>query len=109
MLAMLVMATTSAIVIAMVDMVTLQMTAIRNTSAWDKARYMAEAGIADGLCQLENDNAWRTGITSTEFPTGSGNTYSLTITDPGTGTLTLTATGISGGFTRKVEATVVIQ
>lgn len=108
-LAMLIMGTVSAIVISMVDMVTMQMTVIRNTIAWDQARYLAEAGIAEGLCQLENDNAWRTGITATQFPALSGNTFAVTVTDPGTGSLVLTSTGIANGVTRKVEATVTFE
>ena len=45
MVALFVMVVVSGIVIGIVDTMTLQYAANRNTIAWDKARYLAEAGV----------------------------------------------------------------
>src|SRR5687768_18501232 len=81
MVAIFLMVVVSGIVISTLDTTMLQYAANRNTLAWDKARYMAEAGAQHACAMLEADSTWRTGITSTEFPTGSGCTYSVTAAD----------------------------
>jgi Tfp pilus assembly protein PilX len=105
MVALFVMVVVSGIVIGVCDTTMLQYAANRNSIAWDKARYMAEAGIQHGSALLDADSTWRTGITSTEFPTGSGCIYSVTAAD-GTGTtVVLTATGTAMGVTRYLTVT----
>lgn len=97
---------TAMIVITMVDTETYQFSALRNTIAYERANYLAEAGVNHALSELENDVTWRTGISSTEFPSGSGDTYSATATD-GTGTRVLvTGTGTADGVTRTLQVTV---
>jgi type II secretory pathway component PulK len=99
-------AVTSGIVASICDTTTLQYTANRNTQAWDKARFLAEAGIQHAYALLEADNTWRTGITSTQFPSGSGDTYAVTATGSSGSNVVLTATGTSSGVTRTIQATV---
>ena len=77
MVALFLMVVISTIVVSTLDTTMLQYAANRNTLAWDQARYLAEAGAQHALALLEADNTWRTGIASTQFPAGSGNTYRL--------------------------------
>ena len=109
MVAIFLMVVVSGIVIATLDTTMLNYAANRNTLAWDKARYMAEAGVQHACALLEADSTWRTGITSTEFPSGSGNTYSVTVVDGASNTIVVTATGTSGGVSRYLTATLKLQ
>ena len=104
--ALFVMAVTSIIVVAILDTETLQYTALRATMDWDRARYLAEAGVQNCLAQLENDITWRAGVSNTEFPTGSGNVYWATAVDGANGTVIVTAWGRAGSVTRSLQTTV---
>jgi Tfp pilus assembly protein PilX len=101
-----VLAITTALVMAVLDTTTLQLTAVRNTGDYDKALYLAGAGVNHALAMLEADSSWRTGIASTQFPSGSGNTYSATAVDGTGGAVVVTGTGIAGSTTRKLQVTV---
>ena len=109
MVAIFLMVVISGIVVATLDTTMLQYTANRNTLAWDKSRYMAEAGVQHACALLEADYTWRTGIPATEFPTGSGNTYSVTVADGANYTIVITSTGTSGGVSRYLTATLRYQ
>ena len=108
MLALFVMAVTAMIVITILDTQTLQYTALRNTVDYDRARYLAEAGIQHALSTLEIDfdqgEATGFSIPATQFPAGSGNTYQATIGPiQADGNRVITAEGTAGGFTRRLE------
>jgi len=105
MTALFVMAVTAVIVISIMDTETMEYSALRNTIQYDRARYLAEAGVAHSMAFLEQDFAWRDGIDSTEFPYGSGDTYSATVTDGPDSTVIITATGTSGRVTRRLQVT----
>lgn len=104
-LALFVMVVTSALVIAVMDTQQLQYATLRHTVDYDQARYLAECGIQHALSALENDITWRTGISSTEFPPGSGNHYSATVTDGAGGLVIIAAEGQAGSFTRRLQVT----
>ena len=84
MTALFVMTVSSVLVISIMDTETLQYSALRNTLDWDRARYLAEAGLQHALAELEADITWRTGISNTQFPAGSGNLYWATAVDGAT-------------------------
>ena len=106
MTAIFVMAVSSVLVISIMDTETLQYAALRNTMDWDRARYLAEAGLQHALAELEADITWRTGVASTQFPSGSGNVYWATAVDGSNGTVVVTAWGQAGSVVRKLETTV---
>ncbi len=101
-----VMALTTALVVSILDGLTLQMTASRNTVYYEQALYLAGAAAHHALAELENNPNWRTGIPSTEFPSGSGNTYSATVGNGITGQVIVTTTGTAGSVTRKLQVTI---
>jgi hypothetical protein len=101
-----VMAMCTAVVVAVLETEMLQMTAVRHTRSYEKALYLAGAGAHHALAELEADSTWRTGIPNTEFPAGSGDTYSATAADGGGGMVIVTGVGTAGGVTRKVQLTV---
>ena len=108
MLALFVMAVTTMIVITILDTQTLQYAALRNTIDYDRARYLAEAGIQHALSTLEidYDQGEISGFTiaATQFPAGSGNTYQATVGPvQADGTRVVTGLGTAGTFTRRLE------
>ena len=97
---------TSAMVVAMLDAETVDMTILRNTADYERAYYMAAAGVSHALAELEENMMWRTGVADQEFPPGSGQTYSVQVTE-GTGNqVVVTGTGVAGGVTRTLQVTV---
>jgi type II secretory pathway component PulK len=105
MLAVFVMAVASMMVITILDTQTLQYSALRNTMHYDRARYLAEAGLHHAMSLLESDfdMSGTTGfsIPNTEYPVGSGSNYSASISAvQADGTRVITATGTSNTFTR---------
>jgi type II secretory pathway component PulK len=97
---------TSALLVGILDTCTTQYSAIRNTTDYEAAQYLAGAAINHAFAELELNPAWTTGIPSTEFPVGSGRTYSATIVAGAGGTVVVTGVGTAGTTTRRLEATV---
>ncbi|MAD80750.1 MAG: hypothetical protein CMJ50_07900 [Planctomycetaceae bacterium] len=104
--ALLVMAATTMVVVAILDTQTMQFTALNNTLDYDRARYLAEAGMSHSLSILEQDITFRGTISQADFPTGSGNSYSATVQDGVDGAILVSASGTSGSFTRRLESNV---
>jgi hypothetical protein len=97
---------TSVLLLGILETAMLEMTAARNSADYERALYLAGAGVHHALSELEEDPNWTGPIPPTEFPAGSGNTYAVT-TAPGSGnTIIVTSTGTSGTLTRTLEATV---
>jgi len=96
----------SVIVVAMLDTHTLHLSGLRNSVDYERALYLAGAAVHESVAELESDITWRDGIPATEFPAGSGNTYSATVAD-GTGNqIIVTGLGNSSGITRTLQVTV---
>lgn len=84
MAAIFIMVATTAIVVGILDTEILQYSALRNTVNYDRARYLAESGIAHALAELEHDIEWDAGLSNVPFP-DTTQTYSATITRVQTG------------------------
>jgi hypothetical protein len=98
----------TSLLVGVLDTCTAQYGAVRNTTDYDAAQYLAGAAVHDALAQLEQNPTWTAGIASTEFPAGSGRTYSATVV-PGAGsTVVITGVGTAGSTTRRLEVTVSI-
>ncbi len=104
--ALFVMSVSSMVVLAILDSQTSQYAALRNTVAYDEARYLAEAGMAHGLALLETDITWRGTIPRTEFPRGSGRFYRVLVESGTEGQVVVTGTGESADFVRTVSVVV---
>ena len=103
-----VMCVTTVIVCSIVESQMLQMTSLRNTADYERTLYLAGAAVQHACAQLEADSSWRAGIPSTQFPSGSGNTYSATVVDSAPSTVVVTGVGAAGGFTRTIQVTVAL-
>lgn len=103
---MFVMTAVSLIVIGMLQTETVQFAALRNTVDYDRARYLAEAGMNHALSILESDISWRGTVAKTEFPASSGEYYTAIVTDGLNGTVQVVGIGESGTFSRTVQVVV---
>ena len=101
-----VMSAVSMIVIGILRTETIQFAALRNTIDYDRARYLAEAGMHHGLSKLETDISWRGKIRRTEFPARSGEFYQAVTEDGPNGTVVVTGMGEVGNFSRTVQVVV---
>jgi len=103
-----VIALTTVIVVSIVDTQTLHMTAQRHTMDYQKALYLAAAGMHHAISQVDGANQYFQPFTlgPVEFPAGSGNTYSAQAVLAGS-ELVVTSTGTAGGVTRRLQATLV--
>ena len=104
--ALFVMTLASTLVVATLDAQTTRYASLRNTVDWDRARYLAEAGLNHAFMELEQNIDWRAGISATEFPIGSGLTYAVTVTDGPNGTVLIDSVGRAGTFNRRLQASV---
>lgn len=94
----------SSLVLAMLNTETLQFATARNVHDYERALYLANAGIHHACAELEEDFTWRGTVTDGSYP--ADDTYSATASD-GTGDqIDIVATGVSGDVSRTLEATV---
>jgi Tfp pilus assembly protein PilX len=103
---MFVMSAVSLIVIGILRTESVQFAALRNTIDYDRARYLAEAGMNHAVSQLETDISWRGTIRRTEFPARSGEFYQAIAEDGVNGTVVVTGMGEAGDFSRTVQVVV---
>lgn len=92
----------------MYESATVYQSALRNTLEYEQALYLANGGVHHALAELENDLAWRGTVTAGSYP--ASGSYSATAVDGATaGTVDITSTGVSGGATRRLLATVLVN
>lgn len=105
-LVLVVMVLTSVILAGMGNSLTTQYAAYRNMADYDKAQYLAGAGVHHAIAMLENDSSWRDTISNVELPAGSGNHYSVTAADGTGGQVIVTAQGNAGSVTRRLQCVI---
>jgi len=94
--------------VAMYQSATVYQSALRNTIEYEQALYLANGGVHHALAALENDQAWRGTVTAGSYP--ATNSYSATaVTGAIADTVEITSTGVAGGATRRLLATVQVN
>jgi Tfp pilus assembly protein PilX len=92
----------------MLDTTTSYTAALRNNIEYEQALYLANAGVHDAVCQLENNTSWLGTVTAGSYP--ASGSYSATAVNSGvTGYVTVTSYGVQGATTRTIVATVKVQ
>ena len=99
-----VMTLTSLSVLGLLNSVTSQMASQRNTVEYEKALYLAGAGVHHAIAELEADPSWTTGISNT--PSTGTEYYSATVAPQVDGSVVITGVGVAGSVTRRLEVTV---
>ncbi len=91
-------------VINVLDTTTLETSALRNSMEYERALFLANAGVHEMAAQLEADSTYRTTITDGAYP--ADDTYEATVVDDGSYRVIVTSKGVAGKTTRTVEATI---
>jgi hypothetical protein len=99
-----VIAMTSLLVVRILDTETAQLAAIRNTTDYERALYLAGAGVHHALAELESDNGWRGTVTAGSYP--ADGSYTATAVDGVGAEVVVTGIGVAGDAVRTLEATV---
>lgn len=82
----------------------IQYAVARNVHDYERALYLANAGVHHACAELEADASWRGTVSDGLYP--SDDSYSATAAD-GTGSnVYIISVGVSGDVTRTLEATV---
>ena len=82
--------------------------ALRNTIEYEQALYLANAGVHHAVAELESNTGWRSTVTSGGYP--ASGSYSATAVNGATaGTVDISSTGVAGGATRRLQATVLVN
>jgi type II secretory pathway component PulK len=95
-------------VVNMFHSATVYQSALRNTIEYEQSIYLASAGIHHALAELEIELDWRGTVTAGSYP-ASGSYSATAVNGAVAGTVDITSTGVSGGSTRRVLATVIVN
>jgi Tfp pilus assembly protein PilX len=106
-IALIVMTTLSVLVIASLEMLTTNVQISTNHTHELQALYVAEAGVEDAISELRADSGWNAGFTDKEFPTGTGNSYTVSVT--GTSPKVIRSTGTVGDFQKTLQVQVAVN
>ncbi len=89
-------------VVNVLDTTTLELSALRNSMDYERALYLANAGVHHIAATLESDNAWRGTLTDGAYP--ADNTYFAEAVDGPDSTIIVTSTGVAGDVSRNLQA-----
>ena len=92
-------------VVNMMDNATTYQSALRNTIEYEQSVYLANAGVHAAVAELESNTSWLGTVSAGSYP-ASGSYSATAVTGTTVGTVDITSTGVSGGSTRKLIATV---
>jgi hypothetical protein len=89
-------------VVHVFDTTTQDLAALRNTLDYERAMYLANAGVHQATALLHDNVTWRGTVTDGAYP--ADNTFTATAVDGPGSTVVVTASGVSGSITRTVQA-----
>ena len=92
-------------IVNILDTSTLELSALRNSMDYERALYLANAGVHHAAAMLEADTSWRGTVSEGSYP--ADDTYSATATSGSDSfTVQVTASGVAGSITRTVVANI---
>jgi hypothetical protein len=92
----------------MLESATVYQSALRNTIEYERSLYLANSGVQHALAELETNLAWRGTVTAGSYP-GSGSYSATAVNGAMAGTVEVTSAGVSGGSTRRLLATILVN
>lgn len=92
----------------MMESASVYQSALRNSIEYEQALYQANAGVQHVLYQLEIDVNWRGTATAGSYP-ASGSYSATAVNGSLAGTVDVTANGVAGATTRKIQATILVN
>lgn len=94
----------SSLLLSVLHTETIQYAAARNVQDYERALYLANAGIHHACAKLEADTSWRGAVTDGLYP--ADDTYQATASDGTGGNVDIVSIGVAGDVTRTLEASV---
>ena len=92
----------------MLESASIYQSALRNSIEYEQSLYLANAGVHHALAQLESDVSWRGSVSAGSYP-ASGSYSATAVNGVAAGTVDITSTGVAGGTTRRLSATVQVN
>ncbi len=92
----------------MLESASVYQSALRNTIEYEQALYQANAGVHHAIAQLESNSSWRGTVTAGSYP-ASGSYSAIAVDGAAAGTVDIMSTGVAGGATRRLSATVLVN
>lgn len=92
----------------MLESASIYQSALRNSIEYEQSLYLANAGVHHALAQLESDVSWRGTVGAGSYP-ASGSYSATAVNGASAGTVDITSTGVAGGTTRRLSATVQVN
>jgi hypothetical protein len=92
----------------MLESASIYQSALRNTIEYEQSLYQANSGVQHVLAELEADLTWRGTVTAGGYP-ASGSYSATAVNGVAAGTVDITSTGVAGGTTRRLQATVLVN
>lgn len=89
-------------VVNVLDTTTLELSALRNSMDYERALYLANAGVHQVAATIEATPAWRGTTADGAYP--ADNTYTATAVDGPNSTVIVTSSGVAGDVTRSLHA-----
>lgn len=91
------------LLVQILDTETLNFAVLRNTLDYERALYLANAGVHAAAAELEADPTWRGVLTEGAYP--AHDAYTVTaVSGADIDTVVVTASGVSGDMTRTISA-----
>ena len=91
------------LVVNMLDTLTLELSSIRNNIDYERALYLANAGVHAAAVELEANPSWRGTLIDGAYP--SDDSYQASAVDGAIGQPVVTSRGVAGSVTRTIVAT----
>jgi len=91
-------------VVNVLDSTTLELSAIRNSMDYERALFLANAGVHHAAAQLEADPTWTGSVADGVYP--ADDTYEAQAVGGPNYTVIVTSKGVAGKVTRTVVATI---
>jgi type II secretory pathway component PulK len=88
----------SLLVVAFVDLATIDQQIVTNQVRDLQAGFISDAGVETAVYELRQDSGYSGTGGNVEFPSGSGNTYNVAVSGS-----TITSTGTVSDFSRTIE------
>jgi Tfp pilus assembly protein PilX len=89
-------------VVNVLDTTTLELSALRNSMDYERALYLANAGVHQVAATIEATPTWRGTVTDGVYP--ADNTYTATAVDGPNSTVIVTSSGVAGDVIRHLQA-----
>lgn len=90
--------------VTVLNSITVEISALRNALEYERALYLANAGVHAAAAELEADAGWRGTVVEGTFP--NDDAYTATAVDGSSGTIVVTSRGSAGSTVRTVTAVI---